>query len=403
MRHTLIPRRSMIGSFVGNMFTSQPDDIKKTRRNFATIGRYDGDTELEYIDRGLDQTIRTFQIDKGLKQDGVMRPNGETENALNRDLQNFSNNDLKNAFDVKPALELSDNVGNLQRNKPEDVKQVQKELSSIKLLPESVIRNPSGILDGQTDQAIKAFQSIKGLRVDGMLSPRGETAQMFDSTLSSENNDDTPIPDSDGEKLDEPPIPPRKPEPPEDDEPEEKPDCEDLEIAWVNAEAELFIAQQNLESAQEEKQSLEQELEDNKTNLTELNAVMNKERKEKNKAKIIGAGTGAPIGAFLGSPGGPGSSLALGGIGLGVGGFIGRVKEEIEDAIDPNSKTDLTLGFEKQALLKNIKKIEAKIQKVLSHINTVLKPEYDIKNNNAQKAKESFRECMAKIKKDNKK
>lgn len=70
--------QSALSTSVGNRFSSQPEDVKKTRCNFASLGRYDGDAELAFIDHGLDQTIRTFQKDKGLKQDGVMHPRGET-------------------------------------------------------------------------------------------------------------------------------------------------------------------------------------------------------------------------------------------------------------------------------------------------------------------------------------
>ncbi len=220
--------RSQLSSSIGNRFNSSPDDIKKTRRNFASLGRYDGDTQLEYIDQKLDNTIRTFQYDKGLKQDGIMNPKGETEAALNRDLSGCKNINLS-------PLRLSGNVGNMQSNRSNDVTQVQQSLSRLKLLPESKLYNPSGIIDRETDLAIKVFQEKNDLRIDGKLFPNGETQNKLNAILLSEDSGDdsetpeAPAPDNEepppaeppkDNDPDEPPIPPRKPEPPKNDDPD---------------------------------------------------------------------------------------------------------------------------------------------------------------------------------------
>ncbi len=56
------------------MLSSQPENIKKIRHNFESLGLYDGDTEFEYIDSELDQSLSRFQNDNGLKQDDIMPP-----------------------------------------------------------------------------------------------------------------------------------------------------------------------------------------------------------------------------------------------------------------------------------------------------------------------------------------
>lgn len=53
--------RSALSAPIGNRQTSIPDDLVQTRRNFSRLGRYDGDTELSVLDRGLDTAIRSFQ------------------------------------------------------------------------------------------------------------------------------------------------------------------------------------------------------------------------------------------------------------------------------------------------------------------------------------------------------
>ena len=75
--------QSLLRSPVGEYQDSDPDDVKQTRRNFNALGLESGDPERGYIDRELDTTIREFQRDMDLKEDGLMNPGGETERTLN--------------------------------------------------------------------------------------------------------------------------------------------------------------------------------------------------------------------------------------------------------------------------------------------------------------------------------
>lgn len=120
----------------------------------------------------------------------------------------------------------------MQVNRSDDVRQVQQGLGRVALLSESSLYNPSGIIDGQTDQAIKQFQLSKGLKVDGKLFPNGETVRTLNATLLNEdegegdeddgggdgNSDDS----GDGDDT----QPPDSEEPPEEDNPKE-PDTEE--------------------------------------------------------------------------------------------------------------------------------------------------------------------------------
>jgi len=68
---------------VGDNQNSDPQDVRKIRKKLNALGLTSGREEDGYIDKDLDNSIRVFQRDMGIKQDGVMKPNGETEQHIN--------------------------------------------------------------------------------------------------------------------------------------------------------------------------------------------------------------------------------------------------------------------------------------------------------------------------------
>ncbi|MCB9988833.1 MAG: peptidoglycan-binding protein [Rhodospirillales bacterium] len=66
------------------------------------LGYYDGDTELRYIDRPLDSSIRQFQQNNKLLIDGVITPRGETETAMNIALKKVSDNQAPSQMPALP-------------------------------------------------------------------------------------------------------------------------------------------------------------------------------------------------------------------------------------------------------------------------------------------------------------
>ncbi len=204
---------------VGNMLANNPDDVRATKRNFASLGRFDADVDNGFITKELDTSIRNFQRDEGLKVDGLMNPDGETERAVSQRLSGGS--------PPFSPLFLSDSVGKMKANHPQDVKQVQRNLGHLSRMPAAAMFEPSGILDTLTDLGVRAFQRDKGLKEDGILYPDGKTQNVMNDVLFSrraadgdaevedefENqggSDDLP------ENSDKPPILPHKLEPPED-------------------------------------------------------------------------------------------------------------------------------------------------------------------------------------------
>ncbi|AGH98425.1 peptidoglycan-binding domain-containing protein [Micavibrio aeruginosavorus] len=67
---------------VGNALENNPEDIRTTKRNLANAGYFNDETENDYLTRQLDDSIRKFQKDRGLRVDGILRPGGETERGL---------------------------------------------------------------------------------------------------------------------------------------------------------------------------------------------------------------------------------------------------------------------------------------------------------------------------------
>ena len=71
-----------IDSPVGNALKNLPEDVRRVKRNFKTIGIFDDDTENGYVTRELDDAIKIFQRDNDLKVDGRINPRGETESRI---------------------------------------------------------------------------------------------------------------------------------------------------------------------------------------------------------------------------------------------------------------------------------------------------------------------------------
>jgi hypothetical protein len=73
---------------VGNGRDNRQEDVLGVKRAMRTLGRYvePGYGMTGYIDRPLDQSIRNYQTDRGVRVDGYLSPGGETERELYTDL-----------------------------------------------------------------------------------------------------------------------------------------------------------------------------------------------------------------------------------------------------------------------------------------------------------------------------
>jgi hypothetical protein len=73
---------------VGNGRDNRQEDVLGVKHAMRSLGRYaePGYGMTGYLDRPLDDTIRNYQADRGVRVDGYMNPGGETERELDTDL-----------------------------------------------------------------------------------------------------------------------------------------------------------------------------------------------------------------------------------------------------------------------------------------------------------------------------
>ncbi len=160
-----------------------------------------------------------------------------------------------------------------------------------------------------------------------------------------------------------------------------KSNCEEDEIARVNADAKLFIAKQNLERAEEELKSLEKKFKD-------IESQIEKEKRDKENARRTGAAIGSIIGTGLGTTKGLGGSMKGAGIGIGIGSNFGKILEEIGDSIT-DEKTDFFLKQSKVKIKKEIATIAEKIKKEL-------KPVLEKNKKQATEIRKELQKCKSK-------
>lgn len=174
-----------------------------------------------------------------------------------------------------------------------------------------------------------------------------------------------------------------------------KENCQDKEIIWINAEAKLFIAKQNLTKSADEKNLLQKSLSQKEIELEKINSIIEKEKNDKRKAQNIGAAAGATAGAILGAPRGPGGSLAGAEMGLGLGAKGGDYLEEIGDALDSKSETNISLNSKKQNILKEIKELKINIEILANKIDKILLPEVERIQLEVKQARADLESCMS--------
>lgn len=66
---------------IGKGYPSEENDVKTLRSILKQIGYDGGNPNFGYTDPPLEQEIRKFQRQNNLKEDGIIRPNGETAHA----------------------------------------------------------------------------------------------------------------------------------------------------------------------------------------------------------------------------------------------------------------------------------------------------------------------------------
>lgn len=88
------------------------------------------------------------------------------------------------------GLVLKGSVGSMMQNDGDDVVRVKDALHQTGYRAKPA---QNGIIDQDTDDAIRTFQREKGLKVDGYLMPGGETEKSINATLNNMDVVDSPI------------------------------------------------------------------------------------------------------------------------------------------------------------------------------------------------------------------
>lgn len=82
---------------VGDQRENRPEDVRQVKNVLDRLGYFDFRKEPEphgYITREMDEGIRRYQKERGLRVDGWLRPGGETEKALRKDLKRRVSDDI---------------------------------------------------------------------------------------------------------------------------------------------------------------------------------------------------------------------------------------------------------------------------------------------------------------------
>jgi hypothetical protein len=82
-----------IKNSVGNNLANDPDDVMAVKSAMTRMGRLRLDPDKAephgYLTRDLDQALKSYQKERGLRVDGIMFAGGETEKNLNYQLRQF--------------------------------------------------------------------------------------------------------------------------------------------------------------------------------------------------------------------------------------------------------------------------------------------------------------------------
>ncbi len=181
---------SRLSGGVGNDEDNNEQDVKTARENLNKAGYEAGDNGSGILDRDLDTATKSFQRDNGLKIDGIIRPNGETEQALNTIVKRKTGQSKEvkgkdnNFFPEMPkSLKLQSSIGDGRENKVEDIGLLENILAGLGHLPIGELNNGKGTIRPSIIKATKDFQKKNGLFVDGVIKPDGEMQEALNKVL----------------------------------------------------------------------------------------------------------------------------------------------------------------------------------------------------------------------------
>ena len=166
-------RQSVFDAPLALGLPSKDKDVLTAKRLFNQLGRLTEPSRgfSNRFDQSLDTTVREFQRDKGILEDGRIDPGGATERNIRRD-----RGELPKEPPLDPVeLDFSAPVGNGLENRPEDIIGVSKLLGRMGLLKFDKTKEPSSTISTRLVESLKELQRENGLTPTGEFKPGDKT------------------------------------------------------------------------------------------------------------------------------------------------------------------------------------------------------------------------------------
>jgi hypothetical protein len=179
---------------------NEENDLHQAKEIFRETGYYQeppyaGQLNPKLMDIQLEEGIKSFQKDNRLNEDGILEPNGETVQALNK--LHDDTERRRNTFKVKKPLSEDTRVLDYDAKDLLNTK-FRLEAKGYYQFPDYVSKkHRAAFPDREMFKSIKKFQQDRGLTVDGIINPGGETEKALQQP---ENPFFPPQEDVNGEK-----------------------------------------------------------------------------------------------------------------------------------------------------------------------------------------------------------
>ncbi len=157
---------------------NEENDLLQVKDVFRETGYYQetpyaGQLNPKLMDIQLEEGIKSFQKDNQLNEDGILTPDGETVQALNRLYDDMERR--RNTFRVRKPLSEATRVFDYDAEDLLNTK-FRLEAKGYYQFPDYVSKkHRAAFPDREMFKSIKKFQQDHGLTVDGIINPGGET------------------------------------------------------------------------------------------------------------------------------------------------------------------------------------------------------------------------------------
>jgi len=204
-------RHLRLNGTLGASYSSRGEEVLAMKTALKRLDRYRPPTGAihEWPDTPLFESLTTFQKENGLAADGVAKPDGATETAVNAALAEQDATRKRK----QPIFGVGGGVGAGQRNRGRDVQGTKRALAWAGYYPNAKAQRPDARPDDDLDLGLKRFQRDFGLKTDGFLRPGGETERTLDRVAGPLIDASVRPAFAYGSRVQEPPQPTLRPMP----------------------------------------------------------------------------------------------------------------------------------------------------------------------------------------------